>query len=181
MKLDKSIKSFTEKYDEACMSGIERVSRTFTDPWYEKINSFNMNESREMFEQVISGYEQYMMSKPDDPDGAVSSQIVSKFKESVDKDFFKDAKLSYPEFPQFITSYVESLTKMTTDINGIISRMMSNEVLNKNIGAVTEMADYFFDEYERRFDECIETMIFVSGNKSAATKEKLKPGEDVFL
>ena len=189
MKIDSAIKEFTEKYDQEMLESIDRVSKELG---YEvngyTVPAFNLNEAVTSFVSFLEGYGDYKVKNINNEKAESQEKILEQTENFIKEGCFKEAAIKYPDIPDFIKGYVESIKILLDTTDKVKSYMSEADVNPTYVGDVNQMVDQFTEAMQDRFYPVMEKMLWASGYnarralaKSGKAPEKKVSQNPIFI
>lgn len=183
MKLDSTIKEFTEKYDREAMKSIDTLSKDhgLSVNGY-TINVFNINEAFNTFDTYIRDYAEYMIKNMNNPKRSPRDEIQTSVRGFIENHIFKNEPTTYPQLPNFVNSYVEGVNKLIETVEDVKRTMLDAGIDPESVGDINEFTDIFVDKLHESFDPTMDRILWASGyNTRKALFGKKETKKPVFL
>lgn len=167
MKIDKSLKEFTERYNKEMLESVDAMSKELGY----RVNNYkmvatNINESVGDFKTFLEGYADYKIKELKEGTQLTQEKIMEQTKDFIDQTLFKEAAVPYPELPNFIRSYTEGI-KTIIDTTNNVKRLMTEAGVDATyVGDVNTMVDQFSEKMDNQFHAVMEKVLWASGYNS---------------
>jgi len=164
MKIDRCIKNFLESYDNAAMESIDAISKEYGLVIHkQKIGLFNIGEAFDTFSECLQMYGQYQLDNIENEKKLTHDQTFTNTLNFIESKIFKDADFEYADLPDFVSSYINGINKVTESVDTVKNSLASAEVAPEYSADINEFTDKFIDIMDQKFTESMNKILRASG------------------
>lgn len=188
MKIDKSLKEFTERYNKEMLESIDAMSKELGY----RVNNYNMvatnmSESVASFKEFLEDYGKHKIEELTKGATFTQEKIMERTNDFINQELFKEAAVPYSKLPEFVTSYIEGVKAIIETTDKVKRDMTEAGVDAEYVGDINEMVDRFSERMDESFNIVMEKMLWASGYNSrqrlskAGTAKKKDNQKPVFI
>lgn len=164
MIADTAVRDFTERYDEEAIKSIDEMVNDIGVTYrLDKVKSFMMKETFDMFNEYLDGYKQYVLKDKYDIGDKSKEEIINSMKALFKAEGFKDKVLFCKDANKFIKCYIEGCKNIVNKVDNIQSELIQNNATDEEIGNINEYTDVFMESMNNKFNSVMTSLLRESG------------------